>query len=294
MMNSRILGRLGLGLFLPLAAVSCASIIGVSEGEVVAEDGGGDASSTIRDEATNLETTEDCIDYCDLLEENCTGEFSQYAARIACIQTCNILPEGTASEPIGNTLSCRLKFASAADMSPTEFCATAGPAGLGECGNKCAAYCTLLASACETDFSSLDNCEASCEVLAEEGGGFDSSRTTGDTVDCRIYHSSAALDEPETHCGHAAFLATDLCVEGSDTPTCTTYCRNVMAACRGDNAIYASDEECLDTCPDFEVGSLEDQAGDTLGCRQYHAGAALTGPTDHCPHASPDGGGMCE
>jgi hypothetical protein len=34
-------------------------------------------------------------------------------------------------------------------------------------------------------------------------------------------------------------------------------------------------------------------SGDTLGCRQYHAGAAAGDPVLHCLHAGPVGAGVC-
>jgi hypothetical protein len=34
-------------------------------------------------------------------------------------------------------------------------------------------------------------------------------------------------------------------------------------------------------------------SGDTLGCREYHAGLAAADPATHCPHASLLGGAVC-
>ena len=38
---------------------------------------------------------------------------------------------------------------------------------------------------------------------------------------------------------------------------------------------------------------MSDQAGNTLGCRNYHAEMAKTDATTHCVHAGPSGGGVC-
>ena len=49
----------------------------------------------------------------------------------------------------------------------------------------------------------------------------------------------------------------------------------------------------MDACKMWYAGTDADTAGDTIGCRTYHAGAALGDPVTHCPHASPSGGGVC-
>ena len=46
-------------------------------------------------------------------------------------------------------------------------------------------------------------------------------------------------------------------------------------------------------CESFTVGTTADMDGNTLGCRQYHAGAAETEPAIHCRHAGPGGDGAC-
>jgi hypothetical protein len=63
-----------------------------------------------------------------------------------------------------------------------------------------------------------------------------------------------------------------------------------MANCTGANAQYASLADCKKAAGYLPVGTGADQAGDTLGCRTYHAGAAAQNATVHCPHAGPFGG----
>lgn len=75
---------------------------------------------------------------------------------------------------------------------------------------------------------------------------------------------------------------------------CTTYCDAVMKNCSGDNALFATRNECEDTCKQYPQGDEDDRKGDSVQCRIYHASAPAKGdPATHCPHASPDGGGMC-
>src|SRR5262249_48878206 len=91
------------------------------------------------------------------------------------------------------------------------------------------------------------------------------------------------------------------------TPDCTTYCTTIMKNCTGGdgsgdggmpdptktNQQYTGMEQCLNSCKAIPVGTLDDKGGNTLGCRQYHAGAAAMDPKTHCVHAGPGGDGVC-
>jgi len=83
--------------------------------------------------------------------------------------------------------------------------------------------------------------------------------------------------------------------EQSATPDCATYCATVTARCTESMAQYESEAACNEYCTGnaitWGVGTTADAAGNTLGCRQYHAGAA--GNDEHCLHAGPTGGGVC-
>jgi hypothetical protein len=85
-----------------------------------------------------------------------------------------------------------------------------------------------------------------------------------------------------------------------DAPTvkldCATYCSEIQTNCTGANAQYGgatpadATAHCMATCAKFTPGALADQAGNTLGCRIYHAGApAMATPATHCVHAGPAG-----
>lgn len=75
--------------------------------------------------------------------------------------------------------------------------------------------------------------------------------------------------------------------------SCDDYCTKVMANCTGNLAQYSSLDACKKSCAAFPVGTAADTSGNTQGCRQYHAGAAMAAPTVHCVHAGPSGGGAC-
>jgi hypothetical protein len=81
--------------------------------------------------------------------------------------------------------------------------------------------------------------------------------------------------------------------------SCTTYCATIQPACGGadaagpgGNAQYYDTTDCMNTCALFTPGTYGETAN-SLGCRQYHADLAVTGPVVHCPHAGAGGGGLC-
>lgn len=81
---------------------------------------------------------------------------------------------------------------------------------------------------------------------------------------------------------------------GGVAPTCADYCGDVMANCTADNQQYTTEADCMSTCVAFDTGVLDAMQGNTLGCRQYHAGIPATMDANlHCPHAGPLGGGVC-
>lgn len=74
---------------------------------------------------------------------------------------------------------------------------------------------------------------------------------------------------------------------------CATYCGEIQTNCKDANAQYPTETDnahCMAACNSFPKGALTDTAGNTLGCRIYHAGApAMSDPVTHCPHAGPGG-----
>ena len=81
--------------------------------------------------------------------------------------------------------------------------------------------------------------------------------------------------------------------EAPAEPTCEAYCALLDDNCTGDLAVYPTAETCVAACAAFPVGDIADVSGNTLGCRQYHAGAAAGDAATHCPHAGPGGSGYC-
>lgn len=78
--------------------------------------------------------------------------------------------------------------------------------------------------------------------------------------------------------------------------TCAGYCGAVTTACTGPNAQYSGMDTCMGSCKAFATGTADDTAGNTLGCRIYHASvAAKDAPSAamHCTHAGPGGADIC-
>jgi hypothetical protein len=73
---------------------------------------------------------------------------------------------------------------------------------------------------------------------------------------------------------------------------CEDYCTQIEATCTGTNAQYDTHAHCLSACGAMPRGADTDQAGDTLGCRNYHLTAAAA-DNSHCVHAGPSGGNYC-
>lgn len=74
---------------------------------------------------------------------------------------------------------------------------------------------------------------------------------------------------------------------------CAGYCEALQGSCIDELTQYPSVEICLSTCASYALGSAGDTAGNTVGCRAYHAAAAELAPSVHCVHAGPYGGSVC-
>jgi hypothetical protein len=151
-----------------------------------------------------------CRDYCDTLAANCTGENQQYASPLACLAVCELLEPGTPGVTSGNNVQCRLSLAdlAASTGEPGESCYAAGPGGAGMCGSDCEGFCTMMTKKC-TELGTQAQCLQACAAVPDlsrppTNQRYDSSLQTGNSLQCRLFHVSAASIEPATHCAHAA------------------------------------------------------------------------------------------
>ena len=272
-------------------------------------DGTGGGEEVIDNDTPPPPTPPTCAEYCEAVQDACTADNVQYASEAECMAWCGTvatLPIGERGDTDGNTVGCRLYHAGVAALEDPEIhCAHAGPYGGDTCGSLCDNFCHLSQSICtgpDAIFDNADACATACADFAMDGELTD---TDGDTLQCRLYHLGVAGTNPpstaEVHCPHAAVDGGETCVDAPHPdPTCAEYCQLVQLSCQGPEAQYADETECLAYCETYAqlpLGAATDMAGNTVGCRLYHATVAGTSDIDaatiHCPHAGPSGGGVC-
>ena len=150
-----------------------------------------------------------CNQYCDLVMASCIDPYRQYASRNSCLAVCSSLEPGQPGVA-GNTVECRLERAVLADDTgePDRHCFSAGPGGAGECGADCEGYCTLMTATC-SQLGSRAECLSACANVPDlsQSQKFNVAITSGDSIQCRLFHVSAARLDPVTHCEHAAGAA---------------------------------------------------------------------------------------
>lgn len=157
-----------------------------------------------------------CERYCDTIAAACTGDNEQYASLLACRSVCALLEPGEPGDLNTNSVECRIARAELAQATgeAASYCHTAGPGGGGVCGTDCEGFCTLMATQC-TQMGTYAQCLPVCEGVPslseeDETETYRTAIQSGDSLQCRLYHVSAATLDPLTHCSHAAGVA--LCV----------------------------------------------------------------------------------
>lgn len=138
---------------------------------------------------------------------NCTGGEAQYADMKSCVNSAATFAPGTAADMTGNTLGCRAYHATAAKDAPATHCVHAGPAGGGltYCGDTCEGFCDIAAATCKAEWPDKAACMTSCMGLSSTIQNYNTSFTSGNTVECRLYHATVAATDAAsatTHCPH--------------------------------------------------------------------------------------------
>lgn len=145
--------------------------------------------------------------YCTDIMANCTADNTQYVDMKSCIGAAAAYPPGTDADMSGNTLGCRTYHSGAAKGDPGTHCPHAGPSGDGACGMTCDGFCDIAVATCKTEWPDKAACMTDCAGLKKAGMSYNTSFTSGDTIECRLYHLSvAATDAPlaAVHCPHTA------------------------------------------------------------------------------------------
>lgn len=190
----------------------------------------------------------------------------------------------------------------------------------------CETYCTDIQTNCtgaNTQYPDRDQCLATCATFTV--GTSKATDTTGNTLGCRVYHTSNTTGTgADTHCPHAgpggdtitapATFCTRNATGGGDV--CDSFCSIAIAACGTTASIrtvdglaipaqYDSMTDCLADCAAFDdtyLFSVQPASqGDTLACRLLHATNAVKYSSlddgamlqFHCPHTGVTPAGPC-
>jgi hypothetical protein len=238
-----------------------------------------------------------CNEYCDKVMAACTDEHAVYTNRAQCMGVCSKLPPGEEQEIVNeNSIRCRIRLIDSA-LHEADDCRFVGPGGGDQCGSDCDAYCTVYPQVCPDDYKygDFDNCLKNCVGLKDQSRYDLKADHEGDSIECRLVHTSSASVSPTEHCPHATiFPAEPWCIAKAETePTCDEYCRIERAACQGAMSQYESDEQCQAACAALPIGTNGDETGNSVGCRRYHSFNSTLLPETHCSHSGPSGDGHC-
>jgi hypothetical protein len=155
-----------------------------------------------------------CDRYCETVATACTGTNEQFASLDACLAVCERLEAGSPGDVAGNTVECRLARAQLAQRTgeAANYCSSAGPGGAGACGEDCEGFCTLMAETCPAAMGTYEACLPACAMVPDLSGppdnvAYNTSVQDGNSLQCRLFHVTAATLDPIAHCVHAAGLA---------------------------------------------------------------------------------------
>jgi hypothetical protein len=180
--------------------LSCRQIIGIPD----------------REEAPDAAGGVSCATYCNTVQASCVGPNLQYEDVDACLALCGHIPLGTASDMGVDTIGCRLNSAiTAASTAESGDCDAAGPGGNGTCGTNCQSFCAAAYSVCPGDFgdgtdagpgnfTDMAACAMLCAELPSVQPYYVDPNVTpnADSIQCRLYHLTAASIAPVPHCQH--------------------------------------------------------------------------------------------
>jgi hypothetical protein len=159
----------------------------------------------------------ECAEFCRFNAAACTGDNTVFESPRQCMDVCQALPGGLASDREENTIGCRRWHIFNALKDPgATHCSHTSPSGDGHCGidapdktGNCVSYCMLAKAACSTQYAAKWASDSACELeCSSQPESFKarhdtlykvSTSKTGNTVQCRILHAARALSDP-TEC----------------------------------------------------------------------------------------------
>jgi hypothetical protein len=185
-------------------AISCSSVLGIEEAHLKTkgpdtpeDDGGGGGGGDI------AKVKPLCAAYCAAALSNCMGSLELYPNLKFCLAVCNAMPLGLRTDTAGDSVGCRLHFAESAATVEKQFnCSAAGPGGNGVCGTNCEGFCSIDQTICPGIYVDRAACLLACKTFPVLGD-YNDSIQSGNSVECRLYHSNAAAAiDREQHCPH--------------------------------------------------------------------------------------------
>lgn len=209
-----VLGAAALGGSLASLA-ACNAVLGIDPATEEPADGGGGGSEAASDAGVSLS----CASYCNLVMQNCTGDNQEYLTQDICTKMCPVFELGNGiADSLDDTLGCRIWHAQAAAAAPQIHCRHAGPLGGDHCGDSCEAFCNLDTSYCTGNNTAYDGGFQSCMGVCQGMTGYpyevadagDLTMSSGDTLNCRLWHlESAYASDPAAavHCPHTALVS---------------------------------------------------------------------------------------
>lgn len=107
--------------------------------------------------------------------------------------------------------------------------------------------------------------------------------------------SLAACHKEDGDPSEAADLAPSGPSDLQQSVLCMNYCQEAKFHCAdGGFPISWGGKTCAEVCATYRTdGRPGATKGNTVQCRMTHVDLAAQNPQLHCPHASPDGGGVC-
>ena len=154
----------------------------------------------------------------------------------------------------------------------------------------CDAYCTSNIATCTGKLSQYND-KATCMAMCAKFDVGTAGATSGDTLACRTYHTTAAATDASTHCPHSGPYGGAVCGDSR----CADYCKLAVALC-GDKtgATFKDVATCLTDCNaasfDATKAEIDATAVGKTNCTQYHLEAAALTPDPHCGHLSTTAG----
>lgn len=154
-----------------------------------------------------------CQEYCNVVMANCTAQHGEYLTMDVCMSICAQM-DLVGPNP-GDTIPCRFTHAQAAATGdPTVECPQAGPLGFPGCQpQQCHDFCILDLALCldaGAPYATVNDCLTQCGTYPYSLDAGDTANTSGNTLNCRIYHLESAYlggGNVTTHCPHTGQMS---------------------------------------------------------------------------------------